>query len=109
MKARFKALFRKPMVRYLFGIAAVAIRFALRMWLIPLTGTGAPFVLFFAAILVTSLFAGVGPGICALVLSLPLAAYTFVVAAGYPLFQAVFQSFLFSIDGMIVVYLTYLT
>ena len=75
----------------------MAITFALRLWLVPLTGTGAPFVLFFAAVLATSLVGGVGPGIVAVVLSLPLAAYMFVVRAGYPLFQASFQSLLFSL------------
>jgi hypothetical protein len=42
MKTRFM-LFQKTIVRYLFGIAAVMITFGLRIWLIPLTGTGAPF------------------------------------------------------------------
>jgi len=82
--------------------------YALRIWLIPLTGTGAPFVLFFAAVLVTSLFAGVGPGICATLLSVPLGAYTFVMRAGYSIDQASFQSLLFSVDGIVVVYLTFL-
>src|SRR5215831_13612378 len=106
MKTRFKKLLRETTVRYLFGIAAVASAFALRIWLIPLTGTGAPFGLFFAAVLVTSLFAGVGPGICAVLLSVPLSAYTFVMPAGYPIHQAVFQSLLFGADGAVVVYLT---
>jgi PAS domain S-box-containing protein len=108
MKTLFYLLFQKTIVRYLSCIAAVGIAFALRIWLIPLTGTGAPFVLFFAAILVTSLFSGVGPGICAVLLSMPLAAYTFVVRAGYPVFQAAFQSILFAVDGGVVVYLTHL-
>jgi PAS domain-containing protein len=86
----------------------VAAAFALRILLIPVTGTGAPFVLFFAAVLVTNLFAGVGPGICAVLLSMPLGVYTFVVPAGYPISQAVFQSLLFGVDGSIVVYLTFL-
>jgi PAS domain S-box-containing protein len=101
-------LFQNTIVRYLFGIIAIAITFALRTWLIPLTGTGAPFVLFFSAVLVTCLFAGVGPGICAVLFSLPLAAYTFVASAGQPLFQAAFQLLLFSTDGIVVVYLTFL-
>jgi K+-sensing histidine kinase KdpD len=94
MNTPFSILFQKTIVRYLFGIAAVAITFGLRVWLIPLTGTGAPFVLFFAAVLATSLLAGIGPAICAVLLSLPLAAYSFVVRAGYPLLQASFQSLL---------------
>jgi PAS domain S-box-containing protein len=108
MKFRLNTLFQNTIVCYLFAIAAVASMFALRIWLIPFTGTGAPFVLFFAAVLVTSLFAGVGPGICALLISMPLAAYTFVTRAGYSPLQAAFQALLFAIDGIVVIYLTYL-
>src|SRR5678815_4679299 len=108
MEARVETLFHNTFVRYLFAIATVASTFALGVWLIPFTGTGAPFVLFFAAVLVTSLFAGIGPGICAVLLSMPLGAYMFVVRGGYPLSQAIFQSLLFSIDGIVVVYLTFL-
>jgi hypothetical protein len=72
-----------------------------------LTGTGAPYVLFFAAVLVTSLFAGVGPAICAVLLSMPLGVYTFVVGAGYSISQAPFQSLLFAVDGIVVIYLTF--
>src|SRR5215475_1505176 len=108
MKFRFNILFQNTIFRYLFAIAMVGSMFALRIWLIPFTGTGAPFVLFFAAVLVTSLFAGVGPGICAVLLSVPIGAYTFVMPAGYPILQAVFQSLLFAIDGAVVVYLTFL-
>jgi len=100
--------FKHTLIRYLFAIVTVASTFALRLWLIPLTGTGAPFVLFFAAVLVTSLFAGIGPGACALVTSLPLAVYMFVTRAGYPPLPAVFEALLFAIDGVIVLYLTFL-
>jgi PAS domain S-box-containing protein len=108
MRTRFNMLFQNTLVRYLFGIIAIAITFVLRMWFVPVTGTGTPFVLFFTAILATSLIAGVGPGICAVVLSLPLASYIFVTRAGYPIFQAVFESLLFTIDGVVVVFLTFL-
>ena len=106
--ARIDILFRNTIVRYLFALAATGCAFALRVSLIPLTGTGAPFLLFFPAILVTSVFAGVAPGICALLLSLLLGTYTFVAHAGYPLFQATFQALLFSIDGALIIYLTFL-
>ena len=92
MAARFKILFHNPLLPYLFAITTVASTFALRMWLIPFTGTGAPFVLFFGAVMVTSLLAGVGPGICAVLASLPLAAYTFSTRAGYPLSQEAVQA-----------------
>src|SRR5436190_15381127 len=102
-------LLHNTFVRYLFATALVASTFALRLWLIPWTGTGAPFVLLFAAVLATSLFAGVGPGICAVLLSMPLGARTFVTGAGYSIVQASFQSLLFAVDGTVVVYLTFLT
>ena len=108
MKFRIDILFQKTIFRYLFSVVAVASAFALRMWLVRLTGMGAPFVMFFAAVLVTSLLAGVGPGICALLISMPLASYTFVMRAGYPRFQTFFQALLFATDGSVVIYLTYL-
>ncbi len=77
-------LSRHAVARYLVALGAVVTAFALRVLLTPLTGTGAPFVLFFAAVLVTSLYVGTGPGLVALVTSLPIAAYMFVVRAGYP-------------------------
>jgi PAS domain S-box-containing protein len=64
--------------------------------------------LFFAAVLATSLYAGVGPGLVATLVSMPLAAYMLVVRAGYHVSQAAFQSALFVLDGGVVVYLTYL-
>src|SRR5262245_34531710 len=105
MRTRFNMLFQNTIIRYLFGILTIAITFALRILLLPVTGTGTPFVLFFTGVLATSLIAGVGPGICAVALSLPLASYTFVVR-GYPLFEATFESLLFTMDGLVVVFLT---
>jgi uncharacterized membrane protein len=74
--------------------------------LVPLTGTGAPFVLFFGATLITSLLAGVGPGLGVLLVSLPLARYMFVVRAGFSLSQATFQTLLYAVDGFLIVFLT---
>jgi len=108
MDFRGGALFHNTFVRYLFAIALVASTFALRLWLTPLTGTGASFVLFFAAVLVISVAAGIGPGISAIVLSVPLEAYMFATRAGYPSFQVAGQGLLFAVDGLIAVYLTFL-
>jgi PAS domain S-box-containing protein len=108
MEARVWTLFHNTFVRYLFAVATAASTFAIRLWLIPFTGTGAPFVLFIAAVMVTSLFAGVGPGICALLISMPLSAYPFMTRAGHTHFQVAFQTLLFAIDGIVVIYLTYL-
>lgn len=100
---------RRAAARYLVALGAVVTAFALRLLLTPLTGTGAPFVLFIAAVLITSLYVGTGPGLAALVTSLPIAAYAFVVRAGYPVDEAVFQVLLYAIDGLIVVFVTHLT
>jgi PAS domain S-box-containing protein len=108
MEARVGTLLHNTFVRYLFAIATVASTFTLGSWLIPFSGTDAPFVLFFAAVLATSVVAGIGPGIWVIVLSLPLAAYTFVTREGHSPFQAVVQGLLFAVDGIIVVYLAFL-
>ncbi|HEY7235064.1 MAG TPA: PAS domain S-box protein [Gemmatimonadaceae bacterium] len=92
--------------RYAVGVGSVAAALILRMLLTPLTGRGAPFVLFFAAMLVTSLLAGLGPALVALLISLPLASFVFVVSAGYSISQAAFQAALYLVDGLIIIYLT---
>lgn len=108
MKFLVNILCHNIIVRYLFAIATVASTFALRIWLVDLIGTDAPFVLFFAAVLVSSLFGGVGPGICAMLISLPLATYTFMTRGGYPPFQAAPQDLLFTTGGIVVIYLTFI-
>jgi PAS domain S-box-containing protein len=106
MEARV-GIFHNTFVRYLFAIATVASTFALRLWLVPFTGTDAPLMLFFAAVLVISLVAGIGPGICAIVISVPFAAYTFVTGAGDSPFQGAVQGLLFAVEGITVVYLAF--
>ena len=108
MEARVATLFRYAFVRYFFASATVASTFALRLWLVPFTGTDAPLMLFFAAVLAISLVAGIGPGIWAIVISVPLAAYTFVTGDGDPPFQAVVHGLLFAVEGIVVVYLAFL-
>src|SRR5215831_18143005 len=94
--------------RYLFGLAMAATALGLRLLLSPWTGKGAPFVLFFGAMLVTSLVAGVGPGLLVLLVSLPAAAVTFPIPAGATIGQAAFQAVLYGIDGLIVLELIHL-
>jgi PAS domain S-box-containing protein len=101
-----RRLSENVVARYALAAIAVIVAFALRKLLEPNTGTGAPFVLFFGAVLIASLVAGTGPGILATLLSIALGAYSFVVRAGYEFLQVVFQSSLFAIDCMIVVYLS---
>jgi len=99
----------QPARRHAFAVALVIAAFGLRKLLEPLTGTGAPFVLFFGAVLVASLVGGRAPGILATLLSAPLGAYEFVVRAGYPLSQAIFQAALFTIDCLLVISLSFLS
>src|SRR5690349_24156839 len=90
--------------RYLAAVAAVAVALLLRILFEPLTGSGARFVLAFAAVLVVSLFVGVGPGLLTLALAVPLTAYLSVVRAGTPVSQAVSQALLYVVDGFIILY-----
>jgi len=95
-----------PLARYGFAVVVVLAAFGLRKLLQAETGTGAPFVLFFGAVLASSLTGGPGPGILATLLSVPLGAYWFVMLAGFTLWQAAFQSALFTVDCAVVIYLT---
>ena len=103
---RFDLLGRSAAVRYAFALAAVAAALGLRILVAPLTGTGAPFVLFVGAALIVSLLAGTGPGAAVIAVSLPLGAYLFAVRAGYSGSEAAFQGVLYCVDGIIIVYLT---
>ncbi|HEX4998421.1 MAG TPA: PAS domain S-box protein [Terriglobia bacterium] len=106
MKHLAAKILQHPVGRYAFGLTLVAVAFGVRWLLIPLTGIGAPYVLIFAAVLITSLFAGAGPGLAAVLVGTPLGAYLFVVGGGYTVSQAASQGLLFTIDGVVVVYLT---
>jgi PAS domain S-box-containing protein len=99
-------LFEHAVVRYAFAAGVVAAAFALRKLLEPLTGTAAPFVLFFGAVLVVSVFAGARAGLLAALLSAPLGAYEFVVRVGDPQREAIVQAALFGCDCAIVLYLS---
>ena len=105
---RLDLLSRPAAIRYSFALVTVAAVLALRILLFRSIGTGAAFGLLFGATLVTSLVAGSGPGLVAIAISLPLAAYLYVVRAGYPVSEAAFQTMVYGIDGLIIVYLTFL-
>jgi PAS domain S-box-containing protein len=92
--------------RYAFAMATVTLALAIRLLLGPAVGHGAPFLLFFGAALVTSLFAGVGPALAAVALSLALVAFVFLMPAGYVMHRAVAQASIYSFDGLVLVYLT---
>jgi PAS domain S-box-containing protein len=99
---------RHAVVRYAFAVVTVAATAALRMGLRSVTGTGAPFMLFFGAVALSSLVAGPGPGLLATVLGASLGAFALVVRAGHSTPNALFRSALFSVDALIVVYLSVL-
>jgi len=105
-RALQRPVVRYAFARYGFALTTVALAFGIRKVLEPVTGTGAPFVLFFGAVLATSLWAGSGPGAFATALSLGLGAYVFVVRAGVSWSQAATQAALFGVDGLVVVYLS---
>jgi PAS domain S-box-containing protein len=106
MSPRVESRLHRTYARYLFALATVAASIGLRLLLLPLTGRGVPFAIFFAAVVATALFAGAGPGLCTLLLSISLAAYFFVLPAGYTVSQAGFQALLYLVDGLIILYLT---
>ena len=104
MSANTGRLRKHTATRYLIAVVAALVALALRLALEPLTGSGARFVLSSAATLVIGLFIGFGPGLVTLALGLPLASYL-SVRFGTPLSQATFQSLLFAMEGLIVLYI----
>ncbi len=98
----------RRLLRYGVAVAIVALAFGIKKLVQPATGTGAPFALFFGAVLVTSVWAGPGPGVCATLLALAVAAFGFLVPAGFSASQAAAQAALFAVDGVIVVYLSFI-
>src|SRR5262249_53583293 len=106
MSPRVESLLHRTYARYLFALATAAAALGLRLLLSPLTGRGAPFAIFFAAVVATALFAGAGPGLCTLLVSISLAAYFFVLPARNTVPQAGFQALLYLVDGLVILYLT---
>jgi len=103
------ALWTRPTSKftaYLIAVLAVATACGFRILLHPLTGTGAPWVIFFTAVVIASLVGGRGPGIVATLLSAVIAAYFFVLPDHHTPSEAVAQAVLFTIDGLVLIYLT---
>jgi len=96
---------RSRLLRYSFAFLIVIAALLVRMALTPLTGVGAPWVVFFTAVVVATLYGGPGAGIFATLISALLGAAVFVVPAGHALSEAAVQSLLFAIDGFVLVYL----
>ena len=109
IQARAEARLQSAWARYLFGVLTVAVALAIKMFWARVTGNGSSFLLLFAATLVTSLFAGTGPGLSVLLLSMLIGGYMFVRRNGAPPAAGFFQSLLFSLDGAVILYVTALT
>jgi PAS domain S-box-containing protein len=92
--------------RYAFAVFAVLVVFALRRLLLPLTSAAAPFLMFFAAILVTSLVAGFRPAVLATLLSGLLGAW--IVSASTPA-EATLRTALFFANCAVLLYLSLVT
>ena len=60
-------LFRKPLFRYAFAIAAVAIATAAAELIQYLTHGRIPFIAYFPAVIVTALYVGTGPALLAVI------------------------------------------
>lgn len=67
---------------YLVAAALVAAAFAIRLLLVPQLGWREPFALFYFAILISAWYGGLGPGVLAMVLALPLAVGYFIRPMG---------------------------
>jgi signal transduction histidine kinase len=85
-------------LRYGFAVACVVAAFGARLILVPATGVGAPYVLFFSAVLAASYFAGRGPGLVASLLAAAFAARFLAYEAGYSAREAILQGALFVLE-----------
>jgi PAS domain S-box-containing protein len=96
------------LARYSFAAGMVAAAFLLRSVLMPLTGHAAPFVLLYSAMLATSLYAGVGPAMFSVAISLPVVAAMVAARHHHAAWQIAFQALLFIGNGALIVYLAVL-
>lgn len=87
--------------RYLNSLGVIALALGLRIFLVRWTGVGAPFLLFFGAVLASSFFWGVGPGLLATLLSTGIGGSLFIYQAHFTLPQTVFQCSLFFCEAFL--------
>jgi PAS domain S-box-containing protein len=104
----FSAPFEGRFARYALAVVGVAVTLGLRKLTEPLTGAGAPFVLFFGAVLVTTLTMGAGPSVLATLLSCVVGVREYALRPGYRPSQAAWQAALFAYDCLVVIYLSVL-
>jgi signal transduction histidine kinase len=69
---------RPSWLRYAVAVISVAVALGLKLLLVPILSEDEPFLLFFAAILVTAVFGGLGPGLLATTIASLIDNYFFV-------------------------------
>jgi PAS domain S-box-containing protein len=106
---RGEAPFQRASVRYGFAVAAAGAALVARLLVAPLAGTGDPFVLFFVATVVTTLLAGVSPGLLTLALGTTLATVLFIIPVGLPASHVALHVSLYALTGLFMIYLAHLT
>lgn len=79
----------------------------LRVCLVPLTGSGAPFLLFFGAVLISSRMYGRSAGMLSAALGGALGTYLFSSRAGFTPTQLCFQWSLFFLEGCSIAWITH--
>jgi len=70
---------RSPWVRYGAAVGFTAVALAIKLLLVPIATSDAPFVLFFASVLASAWFGGPGPGLLATALAAVASNYFFMV------------------------------
>ena len=98
----------RPKPRYALAVLSVGLALLMQLTLIPLVGgdpRSSPFLLFFAAVMVSAWFGGLWPGVLATVLSALLAGYFFLLSRGTLPFDNVAQDLrwaLFVVEGILI-------
>ena len=108
-RIRGEAPFRRASVRYGFAIGATITMLVVRLLLAPLAGDGVPLVVFFIGTLDTTVLAGVWPGLLSLALGTVFATVLFIAPVGLSTSQMVVHVTLYTLTGLLMVYLVHLT
>jgi PAS domain S-box-containing protein len=96
---------RPALYRYGISILAVVLSVLLRLPFQEIFGAGTPFLFFFPAIMFAGWYGGLGPGLLATALSVPLANYFFMqpfFSFGFPQFSDLVQVGVFSGTGVFI-------
>ena len=96
---------RSGWLRYGAAIGAVGIALVLKLLLVPLVTYDEPFLLFFAAVIASAVFGGLGPGLLATFLATILDGYFFMMPYHHFALQSADQGFrlgLFAMEGIFI-------